>query len=236
MYIPPLIETYVPNISELSSVSENVLGINRHIEELVRDLAGKKRRIVVISGLSGVGKDTLADIMMEKIPALTRVKTSTTRARRPEESLDSDPYNRVSFKEFWEMVRSGDVLEYVEYAGNLYCTSYKYINEVFESGQVPLIKLDSVGARTFMSMWRNQENIFKEVSLIYFFVVADDIQDLRDRLIKRRTAPKIIDERINQDEEDLKLIGEAQYIVINKTDMQEQVAGEMVEIFEKVTA
>jgi len=235
MYIPPLIETYLTDKHELISVSENVLGINKNIEELIKDLSQKSKQMVVISGLSGVGKDTLANIMMEKIPKLRRVRTSTTRPRRPEESPDADPYNRVSFDEFWQMVRNGETLEYVEYAGNLYCTSYKFINEVFDSGQIPLIKLDPVGARSFLQMWRGKENIFKDVSPLYYFIVADNIQELRERLVKRRTAPKIIDERIDQDHKDLELVEDAQYIVINKTDMQEVVAGEMVDILTKLS-
>lgn len=234
MDIPPLVETYMPEGTDLVSVSGDILGVEGNIEELIRDKKDKHKRMVLISGLSGAGKDTLARLLAEKLPALKRIKTTTTRPRRPEETAESDPYNHVGFKEFWDMVKTGDVLEYVEYAGHMYCTNYKTIDEVFNSGRTPLLKVDPVGAETFLSMWRKGKNIFNEVSILYFYVVAEDLQEIRDRLKTRGSSPELMTERIKQDEKDLKHIGEAQYIVINTPGQQEVVAKQMVAVYQKM--
>jgi len=231
MLIPDYFRTYLPETGELSVISRNILGINSHIEELSFDLKNKGKRMILISGLSGSGKDTIMEELLKKNPMLKRVKTSTTRKRRAEEFEFDDPYERISYEEFTSRVKGGDVLEFVEYAGNYYFTSKSAIDEIMNSNSIPVLRVDPVGAKTFMDMWRDGKHPFEDTALYYFFIVPESLESLRERLVKRGDALDTIEGRMEQSKKDVTLMGEAMYVVINREGELEEVVGEILAIF-----
>ncbi|MEK6255974.1 MAG: guanylate kinase, partial [Chloroflexota bacterium] len=82
-------------------MSETPYGFGENIQPL----------LIVISGPSGVGKDTVLQHMKKRDLPFHFVVTATTRAARPEE-VDGVDYIFVSSEQFAEMIENDKLLEY----------------------------------------------------------------------------------------------------------------------------
>ena len=102
--------------------------------------------ILVIVGPSGVGKTTVANRVVEKMPSFEFVRSATTRAPRGDGN-DSE-YLYLTREEFLSRVESGKMLEYMEYGGNLYGTPASEVERIHSEGKTPLLVLDIEGAKS----------------------------------------------------------------------------------------
>ena len=86
--------------------------------------------LVIISGPSGVGKDTIIEALQKRghRPAYHYVVTCTTRGRRPIE-VDGVSYQFVTPSEFIALRDRGDLLEANEVHGNWYGTPRAGVRE-----------------------------------------------------------------------------------------------------------
>src|SRR5487761_198008 len=89
--------------------------------------------LVVISGPSGVGKDTLIKRLLELDRKMRYSVSCTTRAPRPGE-VDGVDYSFVSRARFEQLVEEGAFLEHATYNGNLYGTLNERVEQVREAG------------------------------------------------------------------------------------------------------
>lgn len=101
--------------------------------------------LIVISGPSGVGKDTVIKRLLELDPNLTYSVSCTTRAPRAGE-VDGVNYRFVSRQEFERLIDAGAFLEYATYDGNLYGTPIAQLDEVRAAGRDIVLKIDVQGA------------------------------------------------------------------------------------------
>ena len=81
--------------------------------------AARRPRLFVISGPSGVGKDTVIDRMRERFPECFFAVTVTTRARR-EKEIDGIHYRFMPVDEFERREAEGDFIETANVYGNRY--------------------------------------------------------------------------------------------------------------------
>lgn len=102
-------------------------------------------RLIVISGPSGVGKDTVIQALMPLRPSLRRPPAYTTRAPRPGE-VDGRDYSFVDLATFDAMESRGEFLETASVHGNRYGTSRARVAELLDQGSDVLLKLDVQGA------------------------------------------------------------------------------------------
>ena len=77
----------------------------------------KERFLLVVSGPSGAGKDTVVSRMMEKHPELEISVSATTRPAREGEE-DGVHYFFLDKAQFEQKITRGEMLEYVNYCGN----------------------------------------------------------------------------------------------------------------------
>jgi guanylate kinase len=108
-------------------------------------MAGRPGLLIVISGPSGVGKDTVIKRLLELDPNLTYSVSCTTRAPRAGE-VDGVNYRFVSRQEFERLIDAGAFLEYATYDGNLYGTPIAQLDEVRAAGRDIVLKIDVQGA------------------------------------------------------------------------------------------
>jgi guanylate kinase len=108
-------------------------------------MAGRPGLLIVISGPSGVGKDTVIKRLIELDPNLTYSVSCTTRAPRAGE-VDGVNYRFVSRQEFERLIDAGAFLEYATYDGNLYGTPIAQLDEVRAAGRDIVLKIDVQGA------------------------------------------------------------------------------------------
>lgn len=84
--------------------------------------------LLILTGKTASGKDTIIKKVLEKYPNFKKVLTATSRHPRKEEINGLD-YNFISEAEFREKIDKGSFLEYVEYGGNFYGSEKSQINE-----------------------------------------------------------------------------------------------------------
>ena len=102
--------------------------------------------LIVVSGPSGVGKSTVVARALELNPRLWLSVSATTRAPRAGE-IDGAAYSFVSEAQFSQMVESGDMLEWAQYAGNRYGTPREPVQASREAGIPVILEIEVQGAR-----------------------------------------------------------------------------------------
>ena len=141
--------------------------------------------LLVLTGKTASGKDTIIARVLSKYPNFKRVLTTTSRQIRSDEQNGVD-YNFISEDRFKQKIAQGDFLEHVEYGGNLYGTEKSQINP----NENLIWKIDP-------SMAGKAKKIFPDSTIIYINV-ADSI--VLQRLRERGLTEDEIDKRIQDDQ------------------------------------
>jgi guanylate kinase len=165
--------------------------------------------MIVISGPSGVGKDTVIKGLKERIERLQVVVTATTREPRSDEVNGVD-YFFLSKDEFAEMIERDELLEYAVVYNDFKGIPKAQVRQALESGKDVVIRIDVQGAATL-------RKIYPDVLLI--FLTVQDEKELENRLLQRKKdTPEEIKLRIATARQEMKRIDEFDYVVINQED------------------
>jgi guanylate kinase len=163
--------------------------------------------LIVISGPSGVGKDSVLMRMKERGLPFHFVVTATTRSQRPEEREGVD-YIFVSREEFAAMIDEGELMEYALVYADYKGIPKAQVRKALASGKDVLMRVDVQGAATV-------RKISPEAILI--FLTTSSEQELVDRLEMRSTeSSEDLKLRIATARQEFKRIGEFDYIVVNR--------------------
>lgn len=162
--------------------------------------------LIVISGPSGVGKDTVVHCMKERQVAFHFVVTATNRQPRPDEQHGVD-YIFVTTSEFAQMIEDNELLEYASVYGDYKGVPKEQVRQAFLSGKDVVMRVDVQGAATIRQLAR-------EALLIFLIAGSEDemIQRLRDR---KTDAEDAIAMRVATARQELKRIDEFDYCVVN---------------------
>lgn len=106
-------------------------------------------RIVILSGPSGVGKDTVIDRWKQLDPRVYRVVAFTTREPRPADRNGFE-YHFVTVPTFKLMAEAGNFLEWKEVHGNFYATPLREMEKILEANCIAVLKIDVQGALEVM--------------------------------------------------------------------------------------
>jgi guanylate kinase len=162
--------------------------------------------IVVISGPSGVGKSTVADMVLEGAPELVRSVSLTTREPRPGD-VDGESYEFVSPEEFAARRDAGKLLEWAEVHGNLYGTGAAWVDGQLASGNSVLLEIDVQGGRSV-------KEARPDAVLIFLMPPSDEV--LEQRLRGRKTdSEEVILKRLSNARRELEMAESYDYAVIN---------------------
>jgi guanylate kinase len=133
--------------------------------------------LIVISGPSGVGKDTLIKRLLELDRNLRYSVSCTTRPPRPNE-VDGVDYTFVTREQFQELIDQGAFLENATYNGNLYGTLADQVETARADGHDIVLKIEVQGA----------EQVRQRVpDAIFIFVVPPSVDELVRRQVTRNT-------------------------------------------------
>lgn len=184
------------------------------------ELEGEGRgRLIVLSGPSGVGKDTVIRRLLELAPELRRPVAFTTRTPRPGE-IDGRDYSFVTEDRFLAMRDAGEFLETAVVHGNRYGTSRARVDELRRGGQDVLLKIDVQGA----AQLRDQGS-----DALFIFLAPPSAQVLLDRLTCRRTEnPEELAVRTRDAEREMAEAGRYNQVVVN--DQVDRAAAEIAAI------
>ncbi|GAB4522213.1 MAG: guanylate kinase [Anaerolineae bacterium] len=163
--------------------------------------------LVVISGPSGVGKDSVVKRMQELGYPFHFVVTATSRPPRPNE-VDGVDYHFVSEAEFERMIDAGELIEHALVYGQYKGIPKKHIREALASGQDVIMRIDVQGAATVRRIIPQAVTIF---------LTAESEEDLIRRLRERRTeSEEALELRIATARQELRRVGEFDYVVVNR--------------------
>jgi len=103
-------------------------------------------RLTVITGPSGVGKGTLVSRLLERHPEIWLSISATTRSPRSGET-DGVHYVFLTRSDFEQQIEAGGFLEWAEFAGNLYGTPRRPVEDRLQAGRPVLLEIELEGAR-----------------------------------------------------------------------------------------
>ena len=179
--------------------------------------------LVIISGPSGVGKDTIIDALRDRQrePDYHYVVTCTTRGPRPGE-VPGLSYHFLTPERFHELHDAGELLEANEVHGNWYGSPRDQVRDAVTQGRHAILKIDVQGAQ------RVKEQISQAVLI---FVVPPTLETLFGRL--RARATESADElELRQRNAAIELARQDDYdhVVVNETGQVERTAERIDEI------
>lgn len=162
--------------------------------------------LIVLSGPSGVGKDTLLERLTEVCPDIDRSVTFTTREPRAGERPGVD-YNFVSMEEFRLMIERGDFLEYAQVYGNFYGSSFRQVQEMRKMRRDVVLKIDVQGGLLVKQ---------KVPEAVMVFVAPPSLEELEHRLRNRYTDTEAaITKRLLDARKEIEQIPRYDYLVVN---------------------
>jgi guanylate kinase len=163
-------------------------------------------RLVVLSGPSGVGKSTVVKALRAEHPEVWLSVSATTRFPRPGE-VDGVHYRFVTRDQFAELVDGGGLLEWAEFAGNLYGTPRQPVLDHLAAGRPVILEIDLQGARQVRAA-------MPEAQLV--FLAPPSWDELVRRLTRRGTErPDVVERRLAVAREELAAEPEFDVTMVN---------------------
>ena len=164
--------------------------------------------LLIVSGPAGTGKGTICNEIIKKYPDQYALSISATSRGPRHTEVDGREYFFKTREEFEEMIRNDQLLEYARYLDNYYGTPREWVEKRIEEGINVILEIDVQGGFQI-------KEIFPDTLLI--FVMPPDMEELRNRLIKRGTeTPEQIEKRIGRAEEEIKISENYDYVIVNE--------------------
>jgi guanylate kinase len=165
--------------------------------------------LIVISGPSGVGKDSVLEEMKSRRLPFHFVITATTREPRPDE-MDGVDYFFLSQDEFARMIDEGELLEYAVVYQDYKGIPKSQVRKALASGKNVIMRIDVQGAESVRKLARDA---------LLIFLTPQNEEELINRLKNRNTETKeSLKLRIATTRQEYNKIGIFDYIVVNKDD------------------
>ena len=166
----------------------------------------EKGLLIVISGLSGVGKGTVIQMVLNELPGLKFSVSCTTRAPRAGEE-DGVNYYFLSEEEFERKIDEGAFIEYTRTFTNYYGTLKSEIDTPIAAGVDILLELNVVGAKNIKKLYPD---------CVTIFVRPPSMEALKARLVGRGSeSPESLERRLNEIDSESKEIPSYDYVVVN---------------------
>lgn len=163
--------------------------------------------LIVISGPSGVGKDSVIQRMKERGFPFHFVVTATDRSPRPGEVHGRD-YYFYSTEEFEQMIAQGELIEHAWVYGQHKGIPKAHVREALDSGQDVIMRVDVQGAQTV-------KNLIP--AAITVFLLCESEEELVARLRERRTeSAGALKQRLAIAYDEMARIPDFDYVVVNQ--------------------
>lgn len=183
----------------------------------------QKPLLIVISGPSGVGKDSVINRMKERGLPFRFVITANTRPKRPDE-IDGVDYFFVTHEEFEQMIEDGELFEYAVVYEDLKGVPKNQIEDALASGEDVIMRLDVQGAETIRA---------KCPEALMVFLSTRNEDELIARLKTRRTeSEESLTLRIKTAREEFERVDSFDYYVVNEEDKLDETVDTILSIIQ----
>ena len=166
----------------------------------------EKGLLIVFSGPSGVGKDTILKKLVATDSNIKLSISATTRPKRNDE-IDGKDYYFLTESEFLKKVSENKMLEYAQYCSNYYGTPLEPIENWLNEGFDVILEIEVEGG---------QKVIKEQKNVVSIFVLPPNFEKLKERLETRKTdSNDVILGRLNRAKEEIKTACKYDYVVVN---------------------
>lgn len=167
----------------------------------------EKGLLIVVSGPSGAGKDTIVNevVKIKNINAWISISMTSRSPRGQEEN--GKEYFFVTREEFEDNISKNNFLEYAEYNGNYYGTPKHKIEEYLNKGIDVILIIEIQGALQI-------KELIPEA--LFIFIMPPSMEELKKRLIARGTdSPDKIISRFKTAYQEINEVTKYNYVVVN---------------------
>lgn len=179
--------------------------------------------LVVISGHSAAGKDTVIQRMKERDLQIHFVITATTRPARDDEQHGVD-YFFVSHDEFARMIENDELIEYAIVYKDYKGVPREQVDSALASGKDVVMRVDVQGAASIRELYPKA---------ILIFVTAQNEEELIRRLVDRKSeSPEGLKLRIAMARNELKRIDDFNYLVVNQDSHLDETVDNIISIID----
>ncbi len=179
--------------------------------------------LIVISGPSGVGKDSVLNGLKKCPLPVHFIVTATTRPRR-EDEVNGVDYFFVSKDEFARMIDQEELIEYAIVYNDYKGIPKQQVREALTSGKDVVMRLDVQGAATV-------RKLAPEAVLVFLTTRSED--ELVDRLKSRKTdTADDLSLRIATARQELKRADEFDYLIVNADGCLDETVDTVVAIIQ----
>ena len=165
--------------------------------------------LVLLSGVSGAGKDTIKKELIKRMENVESLPSFTSRPMRNGD-VEGGTYCFVTKEEFERMLNDGELYEYDVHHNNYYGTSKKFLNEKLASGKIIVKDIDVNGTE-------HLKEILKDDTKVVTVFLKVPKEELRRRLESRidNPGPDEIKLRLNRFDYEESKIGLYDYVLKN---------------------
>ena len=165
--------------------------------------------LVLLSGVSGAGKDTIKKELIKRMDNVTSMPSYTDRQPR-EGEVDGQIYNFITTEEFENKIKENEFYEYSVHHEHYYGTSKKILDESINSGKIIVKDIEVNGVENLLKLLKN------DVKIVTIFLRVPKEQ-LQKRLENRIDKPSLkeIQLRLNRFDYEESKIGMYDYIIKN---------------------
>lgn len=165
-------------------------------------------QLIIVSGPTGVGKRTIIKEYIKDHPNAIRCVSVTTRPQRDDE-VEGQDYYFISHKEFNQLIRSNQMLEYGYLRRNGYGTIRSAVEQLRAAGRNVILDIDVVGAMKVRT-------IYPDATLM--FILPPTWEELEKRIREKRSeSEEQIDELLLAAQEEVLCAEQYDYVLINDT-------------------
>lgn len=168
----------------------------------------KERFLLVVSGPSGSGKDTVINHLAENYDNIVISVSATTRPMRHGEK-DGENYFFLSQEDFEQKIKNNEFLEYANYCGNYYGTLISEVDKRISNGKTVVLVIEVQGAANVKRIYPNCTTVF---------IRPPSYEELSRRLHGRGTEDEDkIAARLKRAVEEMEYAADYDFVVVNDT-------------------
>ena len=173
----------------------------------------KRGVLLVLTGPTGAGKDTLFAKLMQNDSSIIKVTTTTSRLKRDIEQ-EGNPYYFIGREAFESLIAQGAFFEWVEFRGELYGTQKKTLQDALSKGVDVIWHIDAKGVKNIKEKVKEMTN-----RSAFVFLTASSI-DVLEKRVKKDEGEKGIVHRWNEAlvSWELEQYDDCDYVVVNEND------------------
>ena len=165
--------------------------------------------LVLLSGVSGAGKDTIKKELIKRMNNVVSMPSYTDRQPR-EGEVNGEIYNFITTEEFERRIKENEFYEYSVHHEHYYGTSKKILNEATQSGKIIVKDIEVNGTENLLKLFKDN----MDMVTIFLRVPKDELRRRLEHRIEKASL-KEIELRLNRFDYEESKIGIYDYVIKN---------------------